>query len=159
MNVLYYLVMEMVGGLLPLVGVFVPKIRFFLNQRKNLISPLANFRTTHAGPLTWFHVASLGEYEQAKPVIAALKMSEPETWVVVSFFSASGYEPVSKKPQAGVDWITYLPLDRRSMAERFVEVLQPSRSIFVKYDLWYHHLQALKNKAIPTYLIAASLRP
>ena len=74
MNVLYYLVMEMVGGLLPLVGVFVPKIRFFLNQRKNLISPLANFRTTHAGPLTWFHVASLGEYEQAKPVIAALKM-------------------------------------------------------------------------------------
>uniref|UniRef100_UPI0040479077 3-deoxy-D-manno-octulosonic acid transferase n=1 Tax=Algoriphagus sp. TaxID=1872435 RepID=UPI0040479077 len=159
MNVLYYLVMEMVGGLLPLVGVFVPKIRFFLNQRKNLISPLANFRTTHAGPLTWFHVASLGEYEQAKPVIAALKMSEPETWVVVSFFSASGYEPVSKKPQAGVDWITYLPLDRRRMAERFVDVLQPSRSIFVKYDLWYHHLQALKNKAIPTYLIAASLRP
>jgi len=158
MNVLYYLIVEMAGGLLPLLGIFVPKIRFFLNQRKSLITPLANFRATHAGPLTWFHVASLGEYEQAKPVIAALKMSEPETWVVVSFFSASGYEPVCKKPQDGVDWITYLPLDRRRMAEEFVEVLQPSRSIFVKYDLWYHHLQALKNRDIPTYLIAASFR-
>jgi len=109
--------------------------------------------------LTWFHVASLGEYEQAKPVIAALKDSEPETWVVVSFFSPSGSEPTSRRPQAGVDYITYLPLDRKSWAKRFVEILQPSRSIFVKYDLWFHHLQALKKRAIPIYLIAASFRP
>jgi 3-deoxy-D-manno-octulosonic-acid transferase len=151
--------MELSTRILPILGVFVPKIKHFLAQRKNLFSSLKDFRTAHPGPLTWFHVASLGEYEQAKPVIAALKDSEPETWVIVSFFSPSGYEPTSRRPQAGVDYITYLPLDRKSWAKRFVEILQPSRSIFVKYDLWFHHLQALKKRAIPIYLIAASFRP
>jgi 3-deoxy-D-manno-octulosonic-acid transferase len=159
MNVVYWLLTELSTRILPILGVFVPKIRHFLAQRSDLFSKLADFRAAHPGPLTWFHVASLGEYEQAKPVIAALKDSEPETWVVVSFFSPSGYEPTSRRPQAGVDYITYLPLDRKSWAKRFVEILQPSRSIFVKYDLWFHHLQALKKRAIPIYLIAASFRP
>jgi 3-deoxy-D-manno-octulosonic-acid transferase len=159
MNPVYTLFMELSTRILPILGVFVPKIRHFLAQRSDLFSKLADFRAAHPGPLTWFHVASLGEYEQAKPVIAALKDSEPETWVVVSFFSPSGYEPTSRRPQAGVDYITYLPLDRKSWAKRFVEILQPSRSIFVKYDLWFHHLQALKKRAIPIYLIAASFRP
>ncbi len=159
MNAVYTLLMELSTRILPILGVFVPKIRHFLAQRSDLFSKLADFRTAHPGPLTWFHVASLGEYEQAKPVIAALKAKEPKTWVVVSFFSPSGYEPTSRRSQSGVDYITYLPLDRKSWAERFVEILQPSQSIFVKYDLWYHHLQALKKRDIPLYLIAASFRP
>lgn len=159
MNVVYWLLTELSTRILPILGVFVPKIRHFLAQRENLFASLSDFRVAHPGPLTWFHVASLGEYEQAKPVIAALKEQEPSTWVVVSFFSPSGYEPTSKRPQAEVDYITYLPLDRKSWAERFVGILQPSQSIFVKYDLWFHHLQALKKRAIPTYLIAASFRP
>ena len=159
MNVVYWLLLELSTRILPILGVFVPKIRHFLDQRTGLFSTLTDFRTTHPGPLTWFHVASLGEYEQAKPVIAALKAKEPQTWIAVSFFSPSGYEPASKKPQPGVDLITYLPLDRKAWAERFVEILQPTRSIFVKYDLWHHHLQALKRNHIPTYLIAASFRP
>ncbi len=158
MNVVYTLFMELSTRILPILGVFVPKIKHFLTHRSDLFSKLADFRAAHPGHLTWFHVASLGEYEQAKPVIAALKAKEPETWIVVSFFSPSGYEPTSKRPQAGVDYITYLPLDRKSWAERFVEILQPTRSIFVKYDLWHHHLQALKKRAIPSYLIAASFR-
>jgi 3-deoxy-D-manno-octulosonic-acid transferase len=158
MNAVYTLFMELSTRILPILGVFVPKIRHFLAQRKDLFASLTDFRAAHSGPLTWFHVASLGEYEQAKPVIAALKAKEPETWIVVSFFSPSGYEPTSKRPQAGVDFITYLPLDCKSWAERFVGILQPSQSIFVKYDLWFHHLQALKKRAIPTYLIAASFR-
>lgn len=159
MNVVYALFMELSTRILPILGVFVPKIRHFLAQRSDLFSKLADFRAAHPGHLTWFHVASLGEYEQAKPVIAALKAKEPETRVVVSFFSPSGYEPTHKRPQAGVDFITYLPLDRKSWAERFVEILQPTRGIFVKYDLWRHHLQALKKRSIPSYLIAASFRP
>ncbi len=158
MNAVYTLFMELSTRILPILGVFVPKIRHFLAQRKDLFASLTDFRAAHPGPLTWFHVASLGEYEQAKPVIAALKAKEPETWIVVSFFSPSGHEPTSKRLQAGVDFITYLPLDRKSWAERFVGILQPSQSIFVKYDLWFHHLQALKKRAIPTYLIAASFR-
>jgi 3-deoxy-D-manno-octulosonic-acid transferase len=159
MNAVYTLFMELSTRILPILGVFVPKIRHFFAQRENLFSALADFRAAHPGPLTWFHVASLGEYEQAKPVIAALKAKEPNTWIVVSFFSPSGYEPTSQRPQAGVDYITYLSLDRKSWAEHFVRILHPSRSIFVKYDLWYHHLQALKKRAIPMYLIAASFRP
>ncbi len=159
MNALYTLLMELSTRILPILGVFVPKIKHFLAQRKGLFASLTDFRAAHPGPLTWFHVASLGEYEQAKPVIAALKAKEPKTWVVVSFFSPSGYEPTSRRSQSGVDYITYLPLDRKSWAERFVEILQPSQSIFVKYDLWYHHLQALKKRDIPLYLIAASFRP
>ena len=159
MNAVYTLLMELSTRILPILGVFVPKIKHFLAQRKGLFASLIDFRAAHPGPLTWFHVASLGEYEQAKPVIAALKAKEPKTWVVVSFFSPSGYEPTSRRSQAGVDYITYLPLDRKSWAERFVEILQPSQSIFVKYDLWYHHLQALKKRDIPMYLIAASFRP
>ncbi len=159
MNVVYWLFTALSTRILPILGIFVPKIRHFVAQRENLFSSLSDFRATHTGPLTWFHVASLGEYEQAKPVIAALKVQEPSTWVVVSFFSPSGYEPTARKPQAGVDWITYLPLDRKAWADRFVTVLNPNRSIFVKYDLWYHHLQALKRRSIPTYLIAASFRP
>ena len=158
MNAVYTLFMELSTRILPILGVFVPKIRHFLVQRKDLFASLTDFRAAHPGSLTWFHVASLGEYEQAKPVIAALKAKEPKTWVVVSFFSPSGYEPTCKRPQAGVDFITYLPLDRKSWAERFVGILQPSQSIFVKYDLWFHHIQALKKRAIPTYLIAASFR-
>lgn len=159
MNAAYTLLMELGTRILPVLGVFMPKIRQFLAAREGLFASLADFRAAHPGPLTWFHVASLGEYEQAKPVIATLKIQEPETWIVVSFFSPSGYEPTSKRPQAGVDYITYLPLDRKSWAARFVKILQPSRSIFVKYDLWFHHLQALKKHSIPVYLIAASFRP
>ena len=159
MKVLYYLLVEIAAWKLKVLGIFIPKVRTFLEQRENLFGPLAEFRTRHQGPLTWVHVASLGEYEQAKPVIAALKVREPKTWIVVSFFSSSGYEPTSKRPQPGVDWITYLPVDRKFFAARFVELLQPSRSIFVKYDLWFHHLHALKERGIPTFLIAAAFRP
>lgn len=159
MNLVYALFMGFSIRVLPILGIFVPKIRYFLEQRRNLFPKLAAFRDSHPGPLTWFHVASLGEYEQAKPVIVALKAKEPNSCIVVSFFSPSGYEPTSKRPQAGVDYMTYLPLDLRPSAERFVEILQPTRSIFVKYDLWYHHLHALKKRGIPTYLIAASFRP
>ena len=93
MNVVYSFFMELSTRILPILGVFVPKIRHFLAPRENLFASLTDFRAAHPGPLTWFHVASLGEYEQAKPVIAALKAKEPETWIVVSFFSPSGYEP------------------------------------------------------------------
>ncbi|WP_254423477.1 3-deoxy-D-manno-octulosonic acid transferase [Algoriphagus sp. A40] len=119
---------------------------------------MENFRNSNAGPLAWFHVASLGEYEQARPVIASLKTKRPELAILVSFFSPSGYDHVIKKPQPDVDFITYLPLDRKSFAEKFVEILNPELAFFVKYDLWYHHIQALKKRQKPVFLISASLR-
>lgn len=158
MNLLYRFALVGITGVLGLVSRFSAKLRHFLEGRKSLFENLEFFRETCTSPIAWFHVASLGEYEQARPVIASLKSKRPEVSVVVSFFSPSGYDHVIKKSQPHVDFITYLPLDRKSYAERFVSILSPELAFFVKYDLWFHHLQALKSRQIPVFLISASLR-
>lgn len=158
MKFIYRVFLGIVTELLPVLAVFSPKIRHFLAGRKNLFAELQRFRLAHTDSLVWFHVASLGEYEQARPVIAALKKQWPDRLIAVSFFSPSGYDHVSKKPQPNVDYITYIPLDRKSWAEEFVNTLQPKLAFFVKYDLWHHHLASLKRNRVPSYLIAASFR-
>ena len=158
MNLLYRLFFFLVPGILILLKPFSNKVKYFLEGRKFLFSELTDFRNSYSGKVAWFHVASLGEYEQARPVIAALKSRQPDLGVVVSFFSPSGYDNVVKKPQPYVDFITYLPLDRKSLAERFVGILKPELTFFVKYDLWHHHIQALKRLRKPIFLISASLR-
>lgn len=158
MNLLYRLFFLLVPGFLNLIKPFSSKLRHFLDGRGSIIEDLKNFRNSNPGPLVWFHVASLGEYEQARPVIAGLKTKRPELTVVISFFSPSGYDNVIKKPQIHVDFITYLPLDRKSWADQFVKALNPELAFFVKYDLWFHHIQALKKNRIPVFLISASLR-
>ncbi|WP_158859001.1 3-deoxy-D-manno-octulosonic acid transferase [Lunatibacter salilacus] len=134
------------------------KLAQMVRGRNNLLLELSRFRKDADGPLVWIHVASLGEYEQAKPVIKAFKKSRPDWLVCVSFFSPSGYENVINKPQPFVDFITYLPFDSQLKAEEFVETLKPKAVFFVKYDLWYHHLAAVKRRNIPLFLIAAALR-
>ncbi|WP_111670781.1 3-deoxy-D-manno-octulosonic acid transferase [Algoriphagus litoralis] len=158
MNLLYRLIIFLMTGVLNILSHFSGKLRQFLSGRKSLFERLENFKSHNSGPLVWFHVASLGEYEQARPVIAALKASRPKLTVVVSFFSPSGYDHVAKKSQPNVDFFTYLPLDRKSYAARFVGILTPEFVFFVKYDLWLHHIQALKKRGIPVFLISASLR-
>ena len=144
--------------LLLLSGLFIPKIRHFSSSRKNLFQRLVAFRSKNQGELAWFHVASLGEYEQARPVIAELKRVKPAYLVVVSFFSPSGYDNVIKKPQPNVDFITYLPLDGKRQADNFVNTLNPGLVFFVKYDLWYHHINAVKVRRTPLFLFSASFR-
>lgn len=134
------------------------KLAQMVRGRENLLETLSRFRKEAEGPLMWVHVASLGEYEQAKPVIKAFKFSRPDWLVCVSFFSPSGYENVIKKPQPFVNFITYLPFDTHLNAEEFVKTLEPKVVLFVKYDLWYHHLAAVKKRNIPLFLIAAALR-
>lgn len=158
MNFLYRLFLFLFSGVLKMFSPFFGKLNHFLESRKFLFEKLEKFCQTNSKPIAWFHVASLGEYEQARPVIASLKTRRPKLSVVVSFFSPSGYDNVVKKPQPNVDFITYLPLDRKSFAERFVGILNPQLAFFVKYDLWFHHIQELKKKQIPMFLIAASLR-
>ena len=107
----------------------------------------------------WFHVASLGEYEQARPVIESWKKRFPEWKVAVTFFSPSGYDHVSKRPHPLVDFVGYIPLDQKSKARQFVKAMNPDLVFFVKYDLWYHHIEELDQKKIPMCLIAAVFRP
>lgn len=158
MNLLYRLLFFLVPGILNLLKPFSAKLSHFLEGRKLVFSKLRIFRESYSGSLAWFHVASLGEYEQARPVIASLKSKSPDLAIVVSFFSPSGYDHVIKKTQPNVDFITYLPLDRKRWAEKFVDILNPELAFFVKYDLWFHHIQALKKRSIPVFLISASLR-
>lgn len=158
MNLLYRLVLGLIIGGLTLLRPFSARVSHFLKGRKGLFDSLRKFRASNSGPVTWFHVASLGEYEQARPVIASLKKAKPSTGIVVSFFSPSGYDHVIKKPQPNVAFLTYLPLDTKENAVDFVSILKPELAFFVKYDLWFHHIQALKHNQIPVFLIAASLR-
>lgn len=158
MKFLYFLFFELVTGLLPILGWVSPRGKHFLKGRIGIFTQLQDFRSKNSGQLIWFHVASLGEYEQARPVISLLKSQQPEVKIILSFFSPSGYDNTIKRPNPDLDYITYLPIDRKSAMERFVSLMKPDQVFFVKYDLWYHLISALKSRGIPVYLIAASFR-
>ena len=107
--------------------------------------------------IIWFHCASLGEFEQGRPLMEAIKKRQPTKKIVLTFFSPSGYE--IRKNYQGVDYVYYLPLDTPQNAQQFLQILQPALAIFVKYEFWYYHLKALHERQIPTYLIAGIFRP
>lgn len=106
--------------------------------------------------VTWFHCASLGEFEQGRPIIEASRVRFPGTKILLTFFSPSGFE--KRKNFAGADHVMYLPLDTRKNARRMLESLQPERAIFIKYEFWYHFLQELRRRNIPAYLASANFR-
>lgn len=106
--------------------------------------------------LVWFHAASLGEFEQGRPVMEALKQAQPGTKILLTFFSPSGYE--IRKDYKGADYILYLPADTPAAAQHFVEHFHPDAAVFVKYEFWYNYLYELHKRHIPTYLISAVFR-
>jgi len=104
----------------------------------------------------WIHCSSLGEFEQAKPVIEALKQQFPLYKTVVTFFSPSGYEACKKS--GIVDYIFYLPLDTKRNAQQFVAAIDPALAMFVKYEFWYYYLRQLQKDKIPTLLVSGAFR-
>lgn len=104
----------------------------------------------------WIHAASLGEFEQGRPLIEYLKKKNPETKILVTFFSPSGYEV--RKDYDMADVVCYLPFDTAKNANLFVDIIKPSVAIFVKYEFWYNYLKALKTAGIPTYSVSAIFR-
>jgi len=104
----------------------------------------------------WFHVSSLGEFEQGRPVMEEMKKTENIN-LILSFYSPSGYEQM--KNWMNADLVTYLPLDTKKNASDFISIIKPDLSIFVKYDLWFHYLSQLKSKSIPALLISARFYP
>lgn len=105
----------------------------------------------------WFHASSLGEFEQARPVLELFKKEHPDYKICVTFFSPSGYEV--RKDYAEADFICYLPMDTRSNATRFVNLLRPTVAFFVKYDYWFNYLEQLHLRQIPTYMFSSIHRP
>lgn len=105
----------------------------------------------------WFHAASLGEFEQGRPVIEELKKMNPGTKILLTFFSPSGYE--IRKNYAGADIVSYLPFDNAVSAKKFVQLVKPSKAIFIKYEFWPNYFIALKAAGVPVYSISAIFRP
>jgi len=116
---------------------------------KNKIEPNANY--------VWFHAASLGEFEQGRPVMEQLKKLNPEIKILLTFFSPSGYE--IRKNYGGADIVSYLPIDNASSAKKFVQLVKPSKAIFIKYEFWPNYFISLKNAGVPIYSISAIFRP
>ncbi|MDI6767513.1 MAG: glycosyltransferase N-terminal domain-containing protein [Bacteroidota bacterium] len=134
------------------------KARRAFKSRKNLFKHLQTeiARLKPNAQRVWFHSSSMGEFEQAKPIIAELKKKHPKIQIIVSFFSPSGYEHSQSYKLADV--ITYIPFDSVANAKKFIDIVQPSAVVFVRYDLWPNHLWALKEKRIPVFIASATLQ-
>lgn len=136
-------------------ALFIPKARLWLSGRKNLLQQIKQTVTPHDN-LIWMHCASVGEFEQGRPVIEKLKKENPDSKVLLTFFSPSGYE--LRKYYSGADYIFYLPLDTKKNAKAFIEIINPCLAIFVKYEFWFHHLNELHEKNIQAILISGIFR-
>lgn len=119
--------------------------------------PTALARLSKEKPTVWFHAASLGEFEQARPVLEAYRQRHPECQVLVTFFSPSGYEV--RKNYAQADAVCYLPMDMPHNVRHFLDAAHPDKVFFVKYEFWYNYLSALRNRGAETYIFSAIFRP
>jgi 3-deoxy-D-manno-octulosonic-acid transferase len=157
-QVIYNLVfIPLLYAVLIFISIFNKKIRTGISGRKRIFEDLILNRLTfnQSKKTIWFHSSSLGEFEQAKPIIEKLK-KETDFQIVVSFFSPSGYENSKKYPYADV--ITYLPFDSKWRAKRFIEIISPGMAVFMRYDIWPNHIWALKQKKIPCLLVDATMK-
>lgn len=155
MKLLYNLLLFKASFVLPILALFSKKINLFVKGRKETLAKLSSLKKTDK--TIWFHAASLGEFEQARPIIEKLKSDYKETYkIVVTFFSPSGYE--IRKNYNLADVVCYLPLDRKSKVKKFVEIVNPTLAIFVKYEFWPNLLNELKEKETLTILVSGIFR-
>ena len=131
-----------------------PKARLWIAGRKNF--PAVNFTINPDTKIVWMHCASLGEFEQGRPVIEDVKKQYPAVKIVLSFFSPSGYEV--QKNYAGADAVFYLPMDSKANAKKLIKTINPSLVIWVKYEYWFYYLQELKKQNIPVLLVSGIFR-
>ena len=106
--------------------------------------------------IIWFHCASLGEFEQGRPVIEGIRDRMPDHKILLSFFSPSGYE--KRKNFNGADYVMYLPLDTRRNAKQLLELISCEMAVFIKYEFWYHYLRELQKREVPVYLASGNFR-
>ena len=153
MKFLYDLLVFIASLLLPIIAIFNAKIKLFVNGRKETFSKISSLKNEKT---IWFHVASLGEFEQARPIIEEIKKNYKQYKILVTFFSPSGYEV--RKNYDLADVVCYLPLDTKSNVKKFVKNVNPEFAIFIKYEFWPNLLNELKRKEIPTILVSGILR-
>ncbi|MFV0590796.1 MAG: 3-deoxy-D-manno-octulosonic acid transferase [Draconibacterium sp.] len=136
-------------------ALFNPKAKLFVAGRKHWKQTLKSKVDNNAEYL-WFHCASLGEFEQGRPVIEEVKKEFPQYKIALTFFSPSGYE--IRKNYDGADLIAYLPLDTKGNVTYFLDTLKPKKVFFVKYEYWFNYISGLKERKIPLYIVSAIFR-
>lgn len=134
-------------------SLFNPKARLFIQGRRGLLTRIKDAMRSEQRPRIWVHCASLGEFEQGRPVIEALRVLYPQYAIVLTFFSPSGYEV--RKNYDGGDYIYYLPVDTGANARQFLDAVSPSLCLFIKYELWYGYLKGIEQRNIPAVLVSA----
>jgi 3-deoxy-D-manno-octulosonic-acid transferase len=139
---------------MPIAALFNPKAKKWVQGRQDIFERLEKAIAGHQS-IIWIHCASLGEFEQGRPLLEKLK-ADPSFKMakfLLTFFSPSGYE--IRKDYKGADWVFYLPMDGPRNAKRFLEIVNPSLVIFVKYEFWYYYLKKIKYRNIPLILVSA----
>lgn len=153
---IYWLAIKCYVLLVRIAALFNPKAKKFVEGRKGLLQHMRYALVDERRPRLWMHCASLGEFEQGRPVLERLRKKHPGFAYVITFFSPSGYEV--RHNYEGADYVFYLPTDSPTHAKRFLDIVKPQLAIFVKYELWYFYLSAMARRDIPLLLISATFR-
>jgi 3-deoxy-D-manno-octulosonic-acid transferase len=156
MRLLYFLSILIYPVVILLASPFNKKAKLWIQGRRNWRKNLRE-KINSADKHIWVHCASLGEFEQGRPLIERIKETAPDYKIVLTFFSPSGFELRKNWPIA--DYIFYLPADTTSNASGFIEIIRPSMVLFVKYEFWNNYISEISRRNIPLYLVSGIFRP
>ena len=155
MNTLYNISIWIFSTAINIASLFNPKAKQWIKGRKGIFQKLAG-ATKDNKDIVWFHCASLGEFEQGKPIIEGYKIKHPTHKILLTFFSPSGYE--IRKNYDEVDWVFYLPADTKKNAKKFINIVNPIKVIFIKYEFWFNYMAECKKQNIPFYSLSSIFR-
>ena len=155
MKILYNISIQLYVITIRIASLFNAKAKLWVKGRNAIFQNLAK-ATNEDQNIVWFHCASLGEFEQGKPIIEGYKIKNPHHKILLTFFSASGYE--IRKNYYGADWVFYLPFDTIRNAKQFINIVNPIKAIFIKYEFWFNYMAELNKKKIPFYSVSSIFR-
>jgi len=155
MQLFYNFSISLYGLTIKIAALFNAKANKWVKGRINVLATLPHNENQEQS-INWFHCASLGEFEQGRPLIEKIKKEFPSEKILLTFYSPSGYE--IRKNYELADWVTYLPLDLKSKMRPFIHQMNPKRVFIIKYELWFNMLSLLAEKKTPTYLISGKFR-
>ncbi|MDU2328740.1 MAG: glycosyltransferase N-terminal domain-containing protein [Prevotella bivia] len=153
---MYNIIMYLIQFGIVVGSYFNKKLRKMLNGEREAIKQIRE-KVDSDAQYIWFHAASLGEFEQGRPLIEKVHKEHPEYKILLTFFSPSGYEV--RKNYTGADIITYLPIDTITNARAFLRAIRPIMAFFIKYEFWYNYLHILQYRGVPTYSVSSIFRP
>jgi 3-deoxy-D-manno-octulosonic-acid transferase len=153
---MYNLAIALYAFVVRLVSPFHKKARLMIRGHKE-VADILKKRIDPSARYIWLHAASLGEFEQGRPIIERIRADYPQYKILLTFFSPSGYEV--RKNYELADVVCYLPFDRKKYVKRFLDLARPSVAIFIKYEFWYNYIHSLYKRKIPVYMVSAIFRP